>query len=74
MIRRVLVLFLLGLALGAAIIVTYWVMEALLSNYSDYERGMWEGAAVVMTMNGGFAVVNGVLKRAEAKTKKRRSV
>lgn len=67
---RVLVLpLLLGVAIALAAVGTYWILEALLVNVSDYNRGLWEGAALVVIMNGGNALANSVLKRFDA-TKK----
>lgn len=65
---RVLVLpLLLGAAISLAAVVTYWVLEAILVNASDYNRGLWEGAALVVVMNGGHALANSVLKRFDTK-------
>jgi hypothetical protein len=64
---------LLGGAIMLVVVVTYWGLDALLANHSDYSRGLWEGAALVLVINGGNTLANRVLKRVDAKKKEKLS-
>lgn len=74
-IRSVFRAFVLPIVLGAAVVLTaagiYWLLEALLRGRADYDRGVYEGAAVVVTMNGGYAFARRVLSRVDAKKEER---
>lgn len=63
----------LPIALGAAIVLVavgvYWGLEVLLAGYSDYDRGLWEGAALILVMNGNHVIANYVLRRVNARKK-----
>jgi hypothetical protein len=58
-------------ALGVAILLVtvgfYRVLEALLVNIPDYDRGLWEGVVLVLVMNGGNAIATGILRRVNAR-------
>jgi hypothetical protein len=69
-ISRVLVLpIMLGAAIMLLVAATYCGLEALLASYADYDRGLWEGMAIVLAINGGNALANLVLKRVDARKK-----
>lgn len=69
---RVLVLpLVLGFAIALVAAGIYWGLEALLVSYADHDRGLWEGAAIVMGINGGNAIANLVLRRVDARKKER---
>lgn len=59
------------LAIGVVIVLAaacvYWGLEALLVGYDDHDRGLWEGAALVMVIRGGHALANRVLRQFDAK-------
>jgi hypothetical protein len=57
----------LGVAVYLAVVGVYWGLETLLSGLTDYERGLWEGAAIVLAINGGNAISNRVLRRVDAR-------
>lgn len=64
---RVFVLpFLLGVTISFCVVGTYWGLERLLVNCADYDRGVWEGAVLVMVFSAGHALANLVLKRFDA--------
>lgn len=67
--------FILPLALGAAItlvaVCVYWVLEVLLADRTSYNRGLWEGAVTMLIMMDGNKFVHWVLRRVDAKKKKR---
>lgn len=68
---RVIVLpIMLGFAIVLGVAAIYWVLEALLANLADHDRGLWEGAAIVTVINGGNAIANLVLRRVDAKKKR----
>lgn len=59
--------YLFALVLGAWIALmagaTYHALEWALRDLADYDRGVWEGAAVVLVMNGCTAIAHRALKR-----------
>jgi hypothetical protein len=63
----------LPIALGVAIMLIavgiFWVLEVLLAGYVDYDRGLWEGAALILVMNGNHAIAHYVLRRVNARKK-----
>jgi hypothetical protein len=63
----------LGIMIALAAAACYWMLEVLLASYADYARGLWEGAAVVTTINGGNMLVNLVFKRVDACKKEKLS-
>lgn len=73
MIRAALRTFALPLVLGAvimvAVVASYWGLEALLAHAADYERGLWEGAALATIINNGHAIASRMLRRVNSKTK-----
>lgn len=62
---------LLPLALGAVIMLVVvgacWGLEALLAGYADYNRGLWEGAAIMLIMSDGYKIAHRVLKHVDGR-------
>jgi len=58
---------LLPLVLGAWVflmgIVTFYALEHLLHGVADYDRGAWEGAAVVVVVQGCLKIAQRVMHR-----------
>lgn len=71
MIRSVFRNLILPLALGAAIMLVIAGvcrgLEALLADWADYKRGLWEGAAIMWIMMDGYKFAHWVLRRVDAK-------
>jgi hypothetical protein len=57
----------LGVAILLATIGAYWALDALLADHPDYDRGLWEGMAIVWSMSIGNSVALRVLKRVRAR-------
>jgi hypothetical protein len=57
----------LGVAILLVTIGAYWVLDALLADHPDYDRGLWEGMAIVWSMSIGNSVALRVLKRVRAR-------
>lgn len=61
----------LPLALGAVIMLVVVVicrgLEVLLADRADYDRGLWEGAAIMLVMTYGYRIAHRVLRRADRK-------
>lgn len=54
----------LGVWVALMAIASYYALEWALQDYADYERGLWEGAAVVFVMDVCTTFARYVLKRA----------
>ena len=67
----VLRIFVLPLVLGGGIALaaagSYWGLEKLLASCADHDRGLWEGAVLVLAINGGNAFAHWVLRRVDMK-------
>jgi hypothetical protein len=65
---RVLVLrFILGFVMGLAGYVTCCFLDVLLSSCMTHDRGLWEGGAVALVINGGLALENLVCRHVAKK-------
>lgn len=60
---RWLLAFTLGVWVALMAVASYYALEWALQDYADYERGLWEGAAVVVVMNGCNTFARYALKR-----------
>jgi hypothetical protein len=55
----------LGAWVALMAVATYHVLEWVLADYADYDRGVWEGAAIICVMNGCMKLAHLVLKRGQ---------
>jgi hypothetical protein len=65
----------LPLVLGAAIMLVVVTvcrgLDVLLADRADYDRGLWEGAAIMLIMRDGFKLAHRVLGFVDARKKAR---